>query len=76
MTPRSPGLSQSAISRRRAERLERVGAELERQYTLLRQPFIRESIPTREVLSIIRQLLELAGEFRRPARAGGGKEEG
>ena len=71
LRPRSAVPDRSGtLSRQRARRLEAVGtriAELERTF---RQPFILDAVPTREVVRMLQELGDLAGDYLRPAPAG------
>ncbi|HVD03196.1 MAG TPA: hypothetical protein VNF75_03550 [Candidatus Dormibacteraeota bacterium] len=60
----------SSLSRQRAARLEQLGLEIDRQQALLRQPWVNDYLPREGVLEMFNQLAELAGDYRRPARAG------
>lgn len=56
-----------AVSRQRARRLEAVGTRIQEQLRTFRQPFILDHVPTREVIRILSELADLAGDYQRPA---------
>ena len=76
MTAAAPVKGGSSLSRQRSLRLEQLGLEIARQQSMLRQNWVNDYLPREGVLEMFNELASLAGDYRRPARAGRNHKEG